>query len=97
VQVQAGGPLAATSVEVFRGVGNVGERGDIKGLISAFASSADFEINGQPVLTDANTVYVLHGQTLGTDLEVRVTGRFDSQGVLIARKVQADDPNKVKH
>jgi hypothetical protein len=42
-------------------------------------------------------VYRLNGQSLGTDLEVRVTGRFDSTGVLIARKVQADAPGKARH
>ena len=93
-QLQTDGPLIASSVEVFAGVGSAGERGDVKGLVTAFASPADFEVNGQPVLANANTVYVLHGQTLGADLEVRVTGRFDTNGVLIAHKVQADAPNK---
>jgi hypothetical protein len=39
----------------------------------------------------------LHGQSLGTDLQVRVTGRFDTAGVLIARKIQADAPKSAKH
>ena len=96
LQTQTGGTLFASSVQAFSGFGRAGERGDIRGIVTQFASTVDFEVNGQPVLTNDKTVYVLHGQPLGTDLEVRVTGRFDSSGVLIARKVQADAPNKAK-
>jgi hypothetical protein len=95
--VQAGGPLFASRVEVFSGVGRGGEHGDVKGIVTAFASPADFEVNGQPVLANAKTVYLLQGQTLGADLEVRVTGRFDSAGVLIAHKIRADAPSKAKN
>ena len=75
-------PLFASSLEVFSGVGRAGEHGDVKGIVTAFASTTDFEVNGQ---------------SLGTDLEVRVTGRFDSTGVLIAHKVQADAPGNARH
>jgi hypothetical protein len=92
IQVQSGASLFASSVEVFAGVGRAGERGDVQGIVTAFASSTDFELNGQPVLADAGTVYVLKGHTLGADLEVRVTGYFDANGVLIAQKIQADGP-----
>ena len=54
------------------------------------------ELNGQPVLADGKTMYVLHGQALATDLEVRVTGYFDANGVLIAHKIQAYSPNTAK-
>jgi hypothetical protein len=96
IQPQSGGPLFASSLEVFSGVGRAGEHGDVRGIVTAFASAADFEINGQPVQADSKTVYVLHGQSLGPDLEVRVTGRFDSNGVLVAQKVQADAPGKAQ-
>ena len=96
-QAQPGGPLFASSLEVFGGVGHGGEHGDVEGVITAFASAGDFDVNGQPVLADAKTAYVLHGQALGTDLQVRVTGRFDTSGVLIAQKIQADAPKKAKH
>lgn len=94
VQVQAGGSLAASSVDASAGVGRPGERGDIEGIITTFGSRADFEINGQPVVANDRTVYVLHGQTLGSDVEVRVTGRFDARGILIAQKIQMDALNK---
>jgi uncharacterized protein DUF5666 len=97
LQPQSGGTLFASYVGVFNGVGHGGEHGDIEGMVTTFASPADFEVNGQPVLADERTVYVLHGQSLAPDLQVRVTGRFDATGVLIAHKVQADSPKKPKH
>ncbi len=93
LQVDAGGTLFASSLEASTGVGRRGDLGDVQGIVTQFASAQDFEVNGQPVLTSDDTVYVLHGQTLGPDLEVTVSGRFDSSGVLIARKVQAANPN----
>lgn len=96
LQTRQGGSLFASQLEVFGGVGRSGEHGDVKGLVTAYASATDFDINGQPVLANAKTVYVLHGQALGPDLEVRVTGSFDASGVLIAHKVQADPPHKAK-
>jgi len=95
-QAQRGGPLFASHLEVFGGVGHGGEHGDVEGIITAFASAADFEVNGQPVVADARTGYVLDGQQLGADLQVRVTGSVDASGVLIAHKIQADKPEKAK-
>jgi hypothetical protein len=97
IQPQTDGSLFASTLEVVGGVGRAGEHGDVEGIVTAFASATDFEVNGQPVRADSKTVYVLHGQPLGTDLEVRVTGRFDSTGALIAHKVQADAPGKARH
>ncbi len=95
-QAQRGGPLFASHLEVFGGVGQGGEHGDVEGIITAFASAADFDVNGQAVVADATTVYVLHGEQLGADLQVRVTGSVDTSGVLIAHKVQVDKPKKAK-
>jgi hypothetical protein len=88
----ATGLLAASSIEVFAGIGSEGERGDLEGIITAFASATDFEVNGQPVLADANTHYILNGVTLGTDVPVRVKGKFDAAGTLVADKIQAGAP-----
>ena len=85
--------LVATRLQMFAGMGRAGEKGDLKGIISAFASPADFEVNGQPVLADARTKYDLHKGTLAADVEVRVTGVFNASGVLLARKVQMDAPH----
>jgi Domain of unknown function (DUF5666) len=91
VQVQPDGPLVASRIDVFTGVGQPGDRGDVEGLVTAMASAADFQVDGQAVLADAKTVYVLHGQSLATDLEVQVTGHFDATGALIADRIQAAD------
>ncbi len=96
-QAQPHGVLFASTLEVFTGVGHAGEHGDVQGIVTAFTSAVDFEVNGQPVTTDAKTVQVLHGQQLGTDLQVRVTGSIGTAGVLIAHKIQADAPKKAKH
>ena len=94
VQTRPGGPLFATSVDVFNGIGHHGGKGDVQGIVTTFASAADFEVDGQPVSANAKTVYVLHGRALGADLPVRVTGHFDATGVLIARKIQTDSAHK---
>ena len=87
--------LVATTVEVFAGLGHDGERGDLEGIITAFASSSDFEVNGQPFLADSKTVYVLHAGELTGDVLVRVKGNFNSAGILLADKIQTDAP-KIK-
>jgi hypothetical protein len=69
--------------------GAEGVRGHVDGLITAFNSVADFALGTQRVVTDDSTVFVLHGQTLGPNVEVDVRGVFNSAGVLVATKVQA--------
>jgi Domain of unknown function (DUF5666) len=85
----ADGTLLATQVEVLpvvRGAPNADGR--IEGLITSFASSAYFEINGQPVAVDANTKLKLK-QALGLDVHVKATGTFDVNGVLVASKLHS--------
>jgi hypothetical protein len=64
-----------------------GERGNIEGVITSFASDAEFEVNGQPVVGDERTDYVLKGLTLGPDVLVQVSGTFED-GVLVADRVK---------
>jgi hypothetical protein len=90
----SGSALVASSVEVYRGVGTPGDKGDIEGVITAYASDQDFDVNGQPVLADSNTQYKIKGEALALDARVTVKGRFDGNGVLIADKIQTDNPNK---
>jgi len=61
--------------------------GRIQGLITRYPSSAYFEVNGQPVSVNAQTRLTLPVPT-GLDVEVQVTGTFDSNGVLVADSVQ---------
>ena len=94
VQVQgagvgSAGALLATHVEVLPGLGtSTNERADIDGIITTFTSSADFVVQGAHVTTAANTQFVLHGVTLGANIEVDVQGQFNSSGMLQATKVE---------
>jgi hypothetical protein len=81
--------LAASRVNVSPAVkGEPGTVGRIEGLITSFASSSYFEVGGQPVAVDSQTKLHLHG-SLGLDVAVKVTGKFDVNGVLVARKVNS--------
>jgi hypothetical protein len=91
-----GNTLTASSIEVYAGVGEPGAKGDLEGVITAFASAQDFDVNGQQVLADSDTKYQLHGTELGIDVQVKVKGRFDAAGVLVADKIQAEKPPKNK-
>ncbi len=80
--------LAASRVDVSPAVkGDPGAVGRIEGLITNFASSSYFEVDGQPVAVDSQTKLHLHGP-LGLDVAVKVSGTFDVNGVLVARKVK---------
>lgn len=88
--LSSGGAFLATHIEVLPGLGAAAnERADIDGIITAFVSSADFVVNGQPVTTNASTNFVLHNITLGLNVEIDVQGQFDSSGTLVAQKVEA--------
>jgi hypothetical protein len=82
------GALIAGVVEVLPTVnGEPGGVGRIEGLITRFPSSSYFEVDGQPVTVDSHTKLHLH-RPLGLDVEVKVTGTFDANGVLVASKVK---------
>jgi hypothetical protein len=83
------GALDAASVDVVAtGAAPAGTVARIEGLITEFASASYFEVDGQPVTVDANTLLNLH-VPLGLDVAVKVTGVLDDTGVLVARKVQS--------
>jgi hypothetical protein len=89
------GGLYATRVRVAgKSAGTANELGQIEGLITNFTSVTDFSVGNQRVLTSSDTHFVLHGQTLGPDVGVKVQGSFDSSGALVAKKVQTK--NKLK-
>jgi hypothetical protein len=82
------GALIASVVEVSPAVnGEPGAVGRIEGLITRFSSSSYFEVDGQPVAVDSRTKLHLQ-RPLGLDVEVKVTGTFDANGVLVASKVK---------
>jgi hypothetical protein len=83
------GALVATQVELLQGVGSTAnQRLDIEGIITSFTSSMSFALQGQTVTTDANTQIVLHGVSLGLNIEVDVQGTINASGALLAKKVE---------
>ena len=86
----AGGELIATRVELknlLPQAGN-GDHVEIQGFITRFASAQDFDVTGFPVTTNASTVY--EGGTeadLGLNVKVEVDGDVNSNGVLVATKI----------
>jgi hypothetical protein len=85
------GTLIASFVEVLPAfTGQPNTDGRIEGLITRFASSSYFEVEGQPVAVDSRTKLHLH-RPLGLDVAVKVTGTFDENGVLVASKVQGSN------
>ena len=86
----AGEPLVA-SLLAWRAAGVDAEVEDnvfIEGLVTAFSSTTDFAVAGQPVVTTANTVFVGNSlQRLGRDALVSVEGSLDAQQRLVAVRV----------
>ncbi len=62
---------------------------DIEALISRFESAQDFDINGISVTTDGSTTYI-NGEETDLDLNssLRVTGRINNNGVLVASNIE---------
>lgn len=91
----AAGALVASRVEI-KSCGlpaSSGDRGEIEGLITRFASAADFDVGGQRVTTSAATTFVAGGAPaaatdLRLDLKVEAEGAFNAAGVLEARRVE---------
>lgn len=85
------GVLVASRVDYLSNAlgGASGERREIEGLITQFASAADFSLGLSRVATNAQTSY--EGGTaadLGLDVKVEVEGALDSSGRLLATKVE---------
>ena len=89
VKFAADGTLIANRVRASSAPhGHAGWIGRIEGLITSYPSSAYFEVNGQAVVVDAKTRLHLP-VPLGIDVEVNVTGTFDTSGALVADSVQS--------
>jgi hypothetical protein len=89
VQFAGDGALIANLVRASGSAhGQPGAIGRIQGIITSYSSSAYFEVDGQPVMVDAQTKLSL-AVPLGMDVLVRVTGTFDTNGVLVADSVQS--------
>jgi len=93
--VLAGLTLTASRIETTKSEGSVGQPGtdvDLEGIVDRFVSAQDFDINGQAVSTNANTVFE-HGLATGIALNVKIEaeGVIDSNNVLQAIKVSLEN------
>lgn len=87
----AGGELLAARVELEddNGPGDTGDRFEIEGFITRFASASDFDVAGQPVTTNAQTVFENGSSAdLGLDRKVEVEGDLNDAGVIVAQEVE---------
>lgn len=99
----AGGELLATKVEPDA-IGPAADdridfdqfdeiEAEIEGYITRFVSATDFDVNGIPVTTTAQTFYEFEDDSpassadLGLNIKVEVEGDVNAQGVIVADKV----------
>ena len=85
------GELLATVVE-FKGndlVGDDGDRFEVEGFITRFVSAADFDVEGLPVTTNAQTVFEFGTSAdLALNRKVEIEGNLNALGVLTADKIE---------
>jgi len=90
-QLGSGGELLAARVERKAGVvsTDAGDRVEIEGLVTRFAGATDFDVAGLPVTTvDATEFEGGSATDLGPDVKVEAEGTMDSNGVLVASKIE---------
>lgn len=88
--VAVSGELVATRVQ-FRGndfVAAEGDRADIEGFVTRFASITDFDVFGFPVTTNNQTAFVNGtASDLGLNRKVEIEGVIDANGAVLASRV----------
>jgi hypothetical protein len=91
-EAPSAGVLQATTVRVTNGVvgAAAGVHGHLEGLVTSINSASSFYVGDQLVVTNSQTTFVLKGNALRANLAVKVTGRFDSSGALVAKHVYRD-------
>jgi hypothetical protein len=84
-----GSLLAAASVELTTDAESAaGEKAEVEGIVTRFASSSDFDVGHTHVTSDTNTRYTGGGSaSLDLNVKVEVEGSFKSDGVLLASKI----------
>ena len=70
---------------------------ELIGYVTAYESETDFEVDGQPATTAADTVYV-NGtvDTLAMDVKVSIDGIVNDEGVLVAERIVFHLPSLVE-
>ena len=69
--------------------GTTSDKAELEGLVTRFASAADFDVAGQRVTTTASTQY--DGGTaasIAIDAALEVNGTFDASGRIVAQKIE---------
>lgn len=89
--VNAAGELVASSIERKHDADDAGAgmQVEIEGLVTRFVSATDFDVAGKPVTTNSSTRFENGSAAeLALNVKVEAEGRLDSNGVLVATKVQ---------
>ena len=70
---------------------------ELIGYVTAFETAENFEVDGQAVTTDADTVYV-NGtvDTLALDVKVSIDGALNDEGVLVAGRIVFHLPSLIQ-
>ena len=77
--------------------GDDGDHVEIEGLITRFASTTDFDVSGQAVVTTAGTEFEGGAAgDLGIDVKVEVEGEFNAAGTIVADKVEIKKTSSVR-
>jgi hypothetical protein len=84
--------VAVADLEDSEYEGKAGEKRDVEGFISGFSVHPGvFQVNDRTVRTTAETKFNRGSATdLRNDAKVEISGRLDSQGVIVATKVKFD-------
>jgi hypothetical protein len=73
-----------------------GDHAEIEGLITRFASPADFDVSGSAVTTSAATVYEGGSAAdMQLNVKIKVDGIVNAGGVIEARKIEVKDGGRV--
>jgi len=97
--IGAGGELVASSVEFESLIPDIddGDRVEIEGFITRFASAEDFDVAGLPVTTTAGTEFEDGDVSdLGLNVKVEVEGDFNADGVLVAEEIEIERASAVR-
>jgi hypothetical protein len=93
-QLRGNGTLVASRLEFIRtGLGGrEGHEAEVEGLITRFVTPADFDVAGVPATATGSTRY--EGGSAGDlelDLKIQIEGRIDSDGTIVAEKIEIKD------
>lgn len=97
--LDANDTLVASEVELENDdlPGNDNDEAEVEGMITAVVSPTEFEVNGQPVVRNANTEF--EGGTaddIVLDAHVEVEGSLDGNGAIVADEVEFDFESNIE-